>query len=103
MPNRCCGVATVEEIVEDGTNVGVVEVIRHRRLHRSSSWVDIFKDCGTVLRTILKFLDEFDLYQMDEIIYYSDNNTIHAAGPDVSGPQWAYLDQLDKSRGANKR
>ena len=49
-----------------------------------------------VLRSILQFVTEVELYAMEET--YPD-----AIITNVSGPQWNYLNQRDVARGANRR
>jgi hypothetical protein len=63
--------------------------------YNSRSWIDVFAECGTVLGRILSFLDEVDVLQLEQ--------TSERVTPNVTGPQWAYLETLDWSRIINKR
>jgi hypothetical protein len=49
-----------------------------------------------VLRSILQFVNEVELYVMEDT--YPDTINTH-----VSGPQWNYLNQRDVARGTNRR
>jgi len=72
-----------------------------KMIHRS--WIDVFEDCGTVFRSILNYLDEFDLYQIERMHRYDANGEIRLVVNSSFSYQWVYLDQLDRSRGANER
>lgn len=71
------------------------------------SWIDIFEDCGTVFRTILNYMDEFDLYQLETMDRYDGGATGDkidpVAGTNIAGSQWLFLDRKDRSKGANAR
>ena len=67
------------------------------------SWIIIFEDCRTVFRSILNYLDDFNLYQMEMMHRYEANGKICLVVNSGFSSQWVYLDQLDRSRGANLR
>lgn len=59
------------------------------------TWIDVFAGCGTVIGRILSFLGEIDVLHLERT---SDGVTPH-----VTTPQWAYLDEIDRSSGTNTK
>ena len=76
--------------MDPANNVGTPVAMRLSR-----SWIDVFAGCGTVMGRILPYLDETDLLHLE---MSSDGVT-----SEVTGPQWEYLGQLDRSRATNNR
>ena len=63
-----------------------------------NSWIKIFTDCGTVIGSILSFLDEIDLLQFERTYYRSSLWNFVPPDSIVTESQWTYLNELDQSK-----